>query len=168
MPCSRMNWRNIMTNFDRVITVEEDFSIVQNFVEIQNLRFGDRIKVEYDMDAGTEWSAIPALTMQPLAENAYSHGLSNRKEGYIRCVAEMEEGRLNLYTWDDGVGISPQRQQMIRDTLQTLDDETAAQENIGLRNVYRRLLLLYPGKVNLILDSQEGAYCQIGFSIQIE
>ena len=159
--------RNIMTQFDRVVTVEEEFSIVRNFIEIQTLRFGDRIKVEYEMDAGAEWYSVPALTLQPLAENAYRHGLADRKEGFIRCVAEIEENCLRLYTWDDGTGISPQRQKTLRE-LVTGEDDPTDKDCIGLRNVYRRLELLYPGKVTLILDSQEGAYSQIGFSILIK
>ena len=92
--------RNILTQFDRNITVEVEFCVVDSFVEIQNLRFGDRIKVESSMDVGAEWFVIPAMTMQPLVENAYSHGLADQKRGYIRYVVETDGDALKLYASD--------------------------------------------------------------------
>lgn len=156
--------RNILTQYDRNITVEEEFSIVENFTEIQDLRFGDRIKVEGSIDPDAEWFIIPALTLQPLVENAYCHGLSARKQGYIRYAAEIDGQVLKLYTWDDGEGISTKRQTEIRQYIEG-NDQYELTDCIGLRNVYRRLTLLYPDRVRLLIDSEEGVYTQIGFEI---
>lgn len=160
--------RNILTQFDRTVTIEEEFSIVNNFIEIQNLRFGDRIKVESVMDAGTEWFTIPALTLQPLVENAYRHGVTDRKEGFIRCVAEIEGAYLKLYTWDDGKGISEDRQQAIRRYIVEDGENDLFAENIGLKNIFRRLQLMYPDRIEVLIDSVEGVYTQIGFAIKLD
>lgn len=157
--------RNIMTQFNRTVTVEEEFSIVENYIEIQTMRFGDRIKAESSLDADTEWFSIPALTMQPLVENAYRHGLSDRKEGYIRYAAETVDDGILLYVWDDGSGISPERQEQIRGYFTETFDNTSSDDCLGLRNVYHRLLLMYPKRVELFLESEENVYTQIGFKI---
>ena len=159
--------RNIMTQFDRQVTVEEEFAIVQNYTQIQELRFGERIKVESSMDSGTEWFVIPAMTIQPLVENAYHHGLSDRKEGYIRYVAEAEEDRIRIYVWDDGRGMPPEDQKALLDDVTKGNDDGLAKESIGLKNVYRRLCLMYPEQVDMIIDGEKGLFSQIGFEIQI-
>lgn len=156
--------RNILTQYDRNITVEEEFAIVNNFTDIQQLRFGDRIHVESFIDPDVEWFIIPALTLQPLIENAYCHGLSNRKQGFIRYAAELTENIFHLYVWDDGEGISPERQKEIYQYIESENKEELS-NCIGLRNVYHRLNLLYPGKVSLQITSEVGVYTQIGFLI---
>lgn len=157
--------RNILSQFNSTITLTEEFSNIENYINIQKIRFRDRIQVEESLDMDLEWFYIPAMTLQPLIENAFSHGLAQRKNGFIKYAAEKYDHYIFLYVWDDGSGIAAQRQREILDCLYIQNIDQMLHENIGYQNVFRRLDLLYPGCVVPFLDSQEGAYTKIGFKI---
>lgn len=157
--------RDILSQFDRIIPIGEEFDIVSNYLEIQKLRFGSKICIESALDVDVEWFSIPALTLQPLVENAFRHGLADCRQGFIRYAAEKEGDSVVLSVWDDGKGISPERQESVLDYILHGSDDTSAHSCIGLRNVYRRLEYLYPGRVTPQIESVPGEYTRISFSI---
>ena len=159
--------RNILNQFNSIITLTEEFANIENYIEIQKIRFRDRIQVEGNLDIDLEWFHIPAMTLQPLIENAFRHGVSQKKNGFIKYAAEKHEKYIFLYVWDDGKGISKKRQKEILDCLNIQNIDKMIHENIGYHNVFQRLELLYPGQIQPFLDSQEGEYTKIGFKIYI-
>lgn len=155
--------RDILTHFDRSVSLEEDFSIVSHYLEIQKLRFGTRISIESVLDVDVMWFQVPALTLQPMVENAFHHGLADSRQGYIRCCASQKDGAILLSVWDDGKGIPPERQAAL---LSSITQSTDVPGNgIGLRNIYLRLDAMYPGRVTPWVDSVPDSYTQIGFRI---
>ncbi|HEV3052393.1 MAG TPA: histidine kinase, partial [Longimicrobium sp.] len=88
-------------------TVEEEVEIVRLYVEIEQARFGDALRVVYDVEAGALAARVPHLLLQPLVENAVKHGLRPRGgTGTVTLAARREGGWLRLEVADDGVGLA--------------------------------------------------------------
>lgn len=158
--------RTILNQFNSVVTLSEEFSNVENYIEIQRLRFGNRIQFEGAMDIDFEWFELPSMTIQPLMENAFRHGISERKFGYIKYAAEKEGDSIIIYVWDDGKGIPDEQQEILLNFLQNDDLSENVPECIGLLNVYRRLNLCYPNKVTPVIESEYNKFTKIGFKIE--
>jgi sensor histidine kinase YesM len=88
-------------------TVEEEVEIVRLYVEIEQARFGDALRVVYDLEAGALAARVPHLLVQPLVENAIKHGLRPRGgTGTVTLAARRDGGWLRLEVADDGVGLA--------------------------------------------------------------
>ncbi|MCD8023854.1 MAG: histidine kinase, partial [Lachnospiraceae bacterium] len=157
--------RTVLDQFNRVVTLTEEFESIQTYVEIQKLRFGDHILFESELDMDLEWFKVPAMTIQPLVENAFQHGVRNEKRGYIRCVAEKDGEDVLLYVWDDGVGLTEEKRTQLLQSLSEGDMNENPEKNIGLSNVWRRLNLYYPGRVTPFIRGAENEYSQMGFRL---
>ena len=96
---------------------------------------------------------LPKLTLQPLVENALYHGIKLRRGlGHILVDAAQEDGNVRICVRDDGAGMTPERLQQLR---QSLDAEE--QIGFGLRTVYQRLRLLYGAQCSMELESEPNA-----------
>jgi sensor histidine kinase YesM len=93
------------------VPLADEIEYARRYLEIEQVRFGDRLSVEIDV-AADSWSArVPALVLQPLVENAIRHAISTREEGgRVRIGARRVDGadgaRLHLSVSDDGPGIA--------------------------------------------------------------
>ena len=134
---------------DKESNVAQEIDVIKDYIYLQKMRFGDRIKYEIDCDPETEDASIPSFTIQPLVENCIVHGLSSIETGgTIRIVTRKEDGdspRLNVIISDTGVGMSPEKLSEINDKLRDNDDP--AHKGIGIGNISRRLSLMYPDSV---------------------
>jgi two-component system, LytTR family, sensor histidine kinase AlgZ len=116
------------------VTLGEELALAQDLLAIEKVRFDDRLTYETEADEGARQCRIPPLLLQPLVENAVTHGVSQCLEGgTIRLWAERRAGRLRL-------AIENPR-----------DPDTAARKGtgIGLENVRRRLEALYGREAEL-------------------
>ncbi|MCF7944758.1 MAG: histidine kinase [Spirochaetia bacterium] len=117
-------------------TISEEFSFVENYFQLQKLRFGDRITYSLHIDEGLEQVKIPRLLLQPLAENAVIHGIEpmDNQKGHIQLEAfnTLEDSRMvvTISISDNGVGCD-------LDDLQEL-------EHIGIGNVKKRFKYAFP------------------------
>ena len=124
----------------------EILGIVSSYVRLEQMRFGSRLRVEYDIEE-TGFS-LPPLILQPLVENAVRHGLAGRREGgTVRISTRRESGRIVIRVEDDGVGIPPEENGAARDAGAPAPGGRAS--HIGLDNVRRRLKLLCGGTVEV-------------------
>jgi signal transduction histidine kinase len=88
-------------------TLKEELSLVEAYVSIETMRFGDRLKVLFAIAEETETALVPTLLLQPLVENAITHGLrSDHQAGSICIESRLEAGRVVLAVSDNGTGIS--------------------------------------------------------------
>ncbi|HEX6695001.1 MAG TPA: histidine kinase [Longimicrobiales bacterium] len=116
---------------DQEIPLRQELDFLSRYLEIEQLRFQDRLRVEMDVEEGTRDAFVPNLVLQPIVENALRHGIARRAaSGTIALRAARENGHLLLSVCDDGPGLAasfaPQ-------------DATG----IGLRNTFDRLNFLY-------------------------
>ena len=90
------------------VTLEEELAFVRNYLALEKLRLGSRLRVVEDIDPESLELAVPPLLLQPLVENAVRHGLAPRREGgTIRLTAHAPDARLIIEVSDDGYGAEP-------------------------------------------------------------
>lgn len=105
---------------------ERELDHIKIYLEIEKLRFGDRLNVEYDIKS-TDFH-VPVLTLQPIVENAVKHGICKRLEGGTVKIETRKEGRDDIIIIsDNGEGFEPET---------VLNDD---REHIGIQNANERL-----------------------------
>src|SRR5688500_8381834 len=135
--------------FDRTgaaaVSLQEELEFLQKYLEIEQLRFQDRLSVMYDVDAETLDAEVPRLILQPLVENAIKHGVSPRSgRGLIQISSRVRAEALWIEVRDNGVGLDGQG----RSRLHT---------GVGLSNTRARLECLYgPAHRLEFSDGSEG------------
>jgi two-component system LytT family sensor kinase len=137
-------FRHVLTHTDRSFsTVEEEIDFVRTYLEIEKVRFGDRLSIQIEVSKAAEAATVPSFILQPLVENALKHGLAP-KLGANKLIirGSLAQGYLCLSVEDNGVG------------LKRVDHENAAPSTgLGLRNVEERLRTIYGSKGTLVLQN---------------
>jgi sensor histidine kinase YesM len=125
-------------NAEPLVPLSQELSLVQSYLYIERVRFNDRLTVNWELNYRGEWM-IPPLTIQPLVENAVKHGILTRPEGgTISIKLSNEVNDLKVEICDDGIGISPEKQQNLFTFVKSEE-----KRGIGLINVNRRLKQMY-------------------------
>ena len=88
------------------VTLGEELQFVGRYLEIQQTRFGDKLRVEQNIEPEALDCLVPALLLQPLVENAIRHGIEPAESGgVVRLTASRQDGKLVVTVEDDGVGL---------------------------------------------------------------
>lgn len=88
------------------VTLREELELLEHYLAIEQVRFGDRLRVEYDVATEALDCLVPDLLLQPLAENAVRHGIGGAERGgTLRVAARCLDGELELRVSDDGAGL---------------------------------------------------------------
>jgi two-component system sensor histidine kinase AlgZ len=129
------------------ITLGEEVELARNYLEVEQVRFGDRLRVDADIEPACENCAVPPLLLQPLVENAVKHGIAGMVEGgSIRLSARREEGRVTITVENAFDAETPQRRDlgmglsMVRKRLQVRYGAEASMEAGAVGGVYRVVL----------------------------
>jgi two-component system LytT family sensor kinase len=132
----------LATHSREFATLDEELNFARHYLDIEQVRFGDRLSIRLSRGDAAGNEAIPSLLLQPLLENAIRHGLAPMREGGRVSVSAHREGeRLRLSVEDDGVGLSA---------------GFASRAGIGLRNVQDRLHTLYGNTAEFIIGARSG------------
>lgn len=146
--------RSNIENRDETETVDACLKLLAGYFEIENLRFGGRFTFEVHVDPALAAVPIPRFLLQPLVENALFHGLeAKRGPGTVVLTGAKKGDEVLFMVEDDGIGIAPDRLKTLRETLAAAGDPGT---HVGLRNVHRRLVLLYGEGAGLTLVSTPG------------
>jgi len=138
-----------------VVTVADEAAFVERYLDVERLRFGDRLRVEVDIDAGARRADIPAFAVQALVENAVRHGAAPRVQPTtIRITGRVDVDRLVLTVRDDGAGA---REDMLQTTNGT-----------GLRRLRARLETLYGTAARLDVRPAEGGGLEATLTLPVE
>jgi two-component system LytT family sensor kinase len=145
--------RRLLRNHENLNPLREELQFIDDYMGIELVRFGDKLRFLKEVDPGTLDRLVPSMLLQPLVENSIKHGLSSKIEGgMIRVRSRLENGRLLLLVEDDGVGIPEER-------LATLFEQ-----GIGISNVNERLRVLFGDDYRMWIESRPGQ----GTQTQIE
>lgn len=159
--------RNSLEVGNNKIPLKQELEMVRCYLDIQQFRYEDRLRYEFDVDPEIESLHVPPLIIQPLVENAVVHGLDNNAEGALVRVEIVRSGHDALFTiTDNGTGISQDRLHKVMNSL--ADPEEREGERIGLRNVHVRLKLTYGESYGLSIHSLPGEGTAISFIIPME
>ncbi|WP_171804975.1 sensor histidine kinase [Mahella australiensis] len=140
------------------VTLQDEMDHVKNYVAIQSIRFGERIKVEItDLPLQCQDLEIPRLTIQPLVENAYTHGLKNKIDGgIIKINVESTSNEVIISVEDNGDEVTDS---MIEELSKMLASDDV-DKSTGMFNVHRRLKLKYGSNSGIeVLRGKMGGMC---------
>jgi LytS/YehU family sensor histidine kinase len=128
----------------QVTTWPIELGFTRGYIELQQVRFGDRLDVAYAIDPAADACLVPAFLLQPIVENAFRHGIG-AKAGRCRLElgAAMVGGRLRVIVRDDGAGVP-------------VGFDLARDAGTGLSNVRTRLQNLYGGPASLSVAAAPG------------
>jgi len=124
--------RLTLENSDQqLVTLKQETEFLRCYLEIEQVRFGDRLTVTFDLELQTLSSRVPHLILQPVVENAIQHAIAPRAtRGHINIQAKRLNSLLRLEVRDNGPGIA-------------LNGDLFGKEGVGLRNVRARLHQIY-------------------------
>lgn len=137
------------------VTIKEELEHVKNYLEVQNIRFDNRIL--YSIECGEKIEKVKTLklTLQPLVENAVEHGLKSKEKEFITISVDEEEDMLCIIITDNGTGISKEKIQELKQKL-CAGEIYEQEKSIGLLNVNERIRKKYGEQYGLELISKEG------------
>ena len=125
-------------------TLNREMQFVTGYLEIEQMRFEDRLKVRCDVHPDTLDARVPHLLLQPLVENAIRHGASRRAEGgEVWITVERQNDNLHIQVGDNGPGFSP-------------NPEWRAKHGLGLNATRERLQVFYGDRQRLDVHSAPG------------
>jgi len=116
------------------ISFAEELALARAYLEVEKVRFGDRLRIEFNAEPGCDHCVVPSLLLQPLIENAVKHGIVGLIEGGTVCLkARCSDGRLSVTIQNDFDPEAP----------------AAAKHGLGLQNVRDRLRSLHENRARI-------------------
>jgi two-component system LytT family sensor kinase len=130
------------------VTLAEEVEYLQRYLDIQKLRFGERLRVFMDVPPALHGALVPNLLLQPLVENAIKHGIAERLAGgTVRVSATRRGDVLHLRIFNDGPVL--------------LSDWQATHTGVGIGNLRTRLQILHGNDAELHLRSAEPSGAEV-------
>jgi len=131
-------------------SISEELNAIRTYLEIEKVRFGDRLRFEIECNPELYELQIPQLVIQPLVENAIKHGLSQiTRNGFIKIVISKDDEKLRIKIYDNGPGFPD-----------------GPLPGYGIRNTQERITLLYGSKANINWENKPEKF--IGLSLPIK
>lgn len=144
---------------DEFVTLGEELTTLDRYVEIQSIRFPGKFRLEKDIDEAVLDVQVPKLMLQPIVENAILHGFADTG-GSIVVTARLGDTELELTVTDDGCGMS-------EESLRRFREGGRAGEHLGLRNVDAILRLHYGDAYGLRFPPVSGRGTCVAISLPV-
>jgi two-component system LytT family sensor kinase len=137
--------RRLLRKQDAFATLREELAFMDDYLSIEAVRFGDKLKIVKEIDPQTIDSLVPSMLLQPIAENSIKHGISPKVGGgtlWLRSA--LRGGRLQIELEDDGVGIPVEAMPNV------------FRRGIGVSNVHERLRVLFGNEFHMMIEPRPG------------
>ena len=138
-----------------LVSAGEELDTLKSYVFLQQIRYGDRVRVNWYLSPAIEHCQMPKLLLQPLVENAFFHAFTGRPGGTISVFVDKKGGDLVCEVMDDGVGMTAQAVAAALDG--TVQEAASRTSGIGLANVDQRVKMIYGGGYGVQIFSEPGA-----------
>lgn len=166
----------VASNDEQITSIAEELENVKDYFQIQKYRFGDRLEMEIIDEIGAEELreiGMPRLVLQPLVENAISHGLElSKKTGLITLILRRTEKELELHVTDNGVGMDTETLNRLNDRLRNPaavpEKKDRKKGGIAMNNVNSRIRLLYGEEYGLHVFSMKDIGTDITVSLPLK
>jgi len=131
----------LLTELSGKITVAQEVETLKLYLDIERMRFEDRLRTEFDIDPAAEQACVPAMLLQPLVENAIKYAVTPQEEGaQISLSARIVAGRLRLAVSDTGPGAQSHHRSSLP---RAISGEGTVSTGVGLANIRNRLAQAY-------------------------
>ncbi len=134
------------------VTLAHEIETSRLYLDIEKVRFGDKLRLHFDIDVAAQKAMVPSMLLQPLIENSIKHALAKSENGGSICiVARIENDKLILKVIDDGPGLGPAM----------LASELPGSAGVGLNNIRNRLREIYGDDHQLIFSNEKPKGCNV-------
>lgn len=156
-------FRYNVDNKHKEVAVREEVEHLKNYLCIQSIRYGKKLRVHWDLQENALDCRMLRLVMQPLVENAISHGIEPcRRGGDVWIRVCTEEQMLLLTVEDNGVGIEKGQLEILnRQLSDTTQNSIEKDRHIGIANVNSRLVLYYGIGYGLTIESEKDVFTRV-------
>lgn len=138
---------------EQEVPLAEELEFARRYLEIEQVRFGQRLQIKFDVDTEVLSAMVPTLVLQPLVENAVRHAIAPKEEGgTLKIIGQRAGGHLSLRVQDDGFGFSG-------------DEDKLLNRGIGLSNTRARLLEQYGEEHQFELQRLDGGGLSVNLTI---
>lgn len=132
---------SLVINRERLTSFKEEFHTVRDYLDLETIRFEERLRTKFDIDPKSKNFAVPPLMIQTLVENGIKHGISKlKKGGMISLETEVHDTVLNI---------------KIRNNGQLINKKLNSRKGFGLDNTRQRLKLLYGNKATFTIFNED-------------
>ena len=147
------------------VTVEQEVETLKLYLDIERMRFEDRLQTEFRVEAPAELAQIPSMLLQPLVENAIKYGVTPLEEGAtISVVAQVVGPRLRVTVSDTGPGVRKGGAGDLAGGSLQIIERRYTSTGVGLANIRDRLVQAYGDEHRFEIRSPESG----GFTVMIE
>lgn len=166
MACSLGNLLRYSLSPGDFTVLAKEVASLGDYLEIQRVRYGDKMQVEVDVDESFGNIDVPKLIIQPIVENAIVHGIEKKVEdGKIYIWAELDgDTDLLLHIDDDGVGMDEETARGL--LLKQKSGDFRRSSHIGVYNVHRRLQMYYGDGYGVTIHSEVGVGTRVTLRIK--
>ncbi|MCI7814412.1 MAG: histidine kinase [Robinsoniella sp.] len=157
--------RYSLVSLDKTVKLKQEFDNIRDYIDIQKERFGERIRAQLELPGECEEALIPSMILQPLCENSLMHGMANlMRTTTVSITARTQGEKIVLCVEDDGLGMSQEVLEEVKERLRTAEDYDDTQ-GIGIVNTYQRLQMFFEKKVECAVESQPGVWTAVTFEM---
>ena len=136
------------------VPLSQELEFIERYLEIEQIRFEDRLRVHFDIDPQTLDAQVPNLILQPLVENAIRHGIAHNAGGNVEVRSSLVEGKLLLQVLDDGVGL--------------VAGKCLNRPGLGLSNTQARLDAIYGKEHDFVLRNASNGGAEAAIRIPFQ
>ncbi|MEK4517577.1 sensor histidine kinase [Paenibacillus sp. FSL H8-0122] len=149
-----------LQKLDQAVPLREEVEHVNEYINIQRARFRDRIAFEMEIDEQAMDGMVPCLTLQPIFENAFVHGLEQMEKGAILTLSiRYRSGQVEIVISDNGAGMNRETVARLMGSIQQEAPHSSGKgqsTGLGTHNVFKRLHLFFDGQQLIEINSSEG------------
>ncbi len=143
---------------DKDISLKEDLDYINTYLMIQKLRYSKRLTYNISMEEGVKDCLVPKLILQPIIENCIVHGYNKKMHLNIDITIYSEDNMLIMIVEDEGDGI---KAEVLQHIVQDMNSASPKSNSIGIRNVHRRLQMMYGEEYGLLIESEVDKYTKV-------
>lgn len=151
------------------ISAMEEFSILQRYVDIMEIRYPDRFTVDIDIEDELEYIRIPRMLLQPILENSILHGVIDRRgTGRVHLYCLVEPDVVRFVVDDNGRGMTEKQLASLRESIAQADDgdEIEGLSHVALTNIQRRINSYYGTGYGITVESEQGKGTKVVVTLQ--
>lgn len=146
--------RYSLNTAEYLVTLDMELMYLNTYIEIQRVKYNNKFSVEYNIEEEVKKYKVLKLSLQPLVENAITHGIiPKNRYGTIKITAKMHKELFMIEIEDDGVGIPPEKLKEINRKMQ--NEVFMLDKSLGIDNTAKRIRLIFGDEYGLKISTSE-------------